>query len=210
MTSNATLANLVERSGGLVESIDTEEATKRALIMSFIQALGYNVFDPNDVVPEFTADVGVKSGEKVDYAIMQKGSPVMLFECKYVGNTLDPSSISQLYRYFTATSAHIGVLTNDIIYQLFSDLDESNRMDDRPFLEIDLLNLDERSSSRPSRRQRKPQTAPQELANPVNKVVISDIDIPFFRIVFLLLVWWFAIVIALAIIWFIIIPLVHG
>ncbi len=62
-----------------LEHIQTEEATKNALIMPFISALGYNVFDPTEVVPEFTADVGIKKGEKVDYAIHLDGKPIMLF-----------------------------------------------------------------------------------------------------------------------------------
>ena len=47
----------------------TEEAAKTALVMPFIQALGYDVFNPSEVIPEYTADVGTKKGEKVDYAI---------------------------------------------------------------------------------------------------------------------------------------------
>lgn len=66
-----------------VDSVGTEEATKHALVMPFIyQVLGYNVFDPAEVVPECTADAGTKKGEKVDYAIMADGKPVMIFECK--------------------------------------------------------------------------------------------------------------------------------
>ena len=145
MRGNSGFESLVDQATELRETLKTEEATKHALVMPFIQALGYNVFDPREVVPEFTADVGVKSGEKVDYAIMHDGEPSILFECKYVGNPLDTSSISQLFRYFTSTKARIGVLTNGIVYKFFSDLDETNKMDDRPFLEIDLLNLDDKS-----------------------------------------------------------------
>lgn len=58
------------------DQILTEEATKNAFIMPFIQALGYNVFNPLEVVPEFTCDIGTKKGEKVDYAIMKEVSPL--------------------------------------------------------------------------------------------------------------------------------------
>jgi hypothetical protein len=64
-----------------LDHLQTEEATKNALIMPFIQALGYDVFNPAEVVPEFTADVGTKKGEKVDYAVMRGGKPIILFEC---------------------------------------------------------------------------------------------------------------------------------
>jgi hypothetical protein len=126
-----------------LKHISTEEATKNALVMPFITALGYNVFDPLEVTPELSADVGVKKGEKVDYAVLQDAKPIMLFECKACSVDLDQVHASQLYRYFSVTEAHVGVLTNGIIYRFFSDLESPNKMDQRPFLEINLLSLDE-------------------------------------------------------------------
>ena len=122
-----------------VEGIQTEEATKNALVMPFLQALGYNVFDPSEVVPEFTSDYGTKQGEKVDYAIFQEEEPIMLFECKTIGSELSTDHASQLYRYFSVTPARIGVLTDGRRYRFFSDLEEDNKMDNRPFLEFDLF-----------------------------------------------------------------------
>lgn len=145
MSLENSLSDLAERATDQVAHLETEEATKHALVMPFIQALGYNVFDPREIVPEFTADIGTRKGEKVDYALMYEGKPMILFECKKVNDALETDSVSQLIRYFTATEARIGVLTNGIAYKFFSDLDESNKMDQRPFLEIDLLSLDERS-----------------------------------------------------------------
>lgn len=124
-----------------IDVIRTEEATKNAFIMPFIAALGYNVFDPSEVVPEFTADVGLKKGEKVDYAIQKEGKSIILFECKHHGANLDIEHASQLYRYFHVTEAKIGVLTNGIIYKFFTDLDETNKMDSKPFLELNMLDL---------------------------------------------------------------------
>lgn len=123
--------------------IQTEEATKTAFIMPFIAALGYNVFDPTEVTPELVADVGTKKGEKVDYAILIGGKPMILFECKWCGSNLDQEHTSQLYRYFSVTAARFGVLTNGIIYRFYSDLEDKNVMDAKPFLELDLLNLKE-------------------------------------------------------------------
>ena len=91
--------------------IRTEEATKNAFIMPFLSALGYDVFNPSEVVPKFTADVGGKRGEKVDYAIMVDGKPEVLIECKKAGSNLDDADTSQLYRYFTSTDARLGILT---------------------------------------------------------------------------------------------------
>jgi hypothetical protein len=126
-----------------LQHIRTEEATKNALVMPFISALGYNVFDPMEVTPELDADVGVKKGEKVDYAILKDAKPIILFECKSVSANLDEVHASQLYRYFSVTDARIGVLTNGIIYRFFSDLEAPNKMDAKAFLEVNLLSLDD-------------------------------------------------------------------
>ena len=134
---------LAERIPQQVVHIHTEEATKNALVLPFINALGYNVFDPTEVVPEFTADVGIKKGEKVDYAIFQDGKPIILFECKSIGTNLATAHASQLYRYFSVTDAPIAVLTNGTQYNFFTDRDETNRMDSKPFLVIDLLDIEE-------------------------------------------------------------------
>ncbi len=131
------------RAAKQLDHIQTEEATKNALVLPFIQALGYNIFDPTEVVPEFTADVGIKKGEKVDYAILLDGKPIILIECKQAGVELGKVHASQLFRYFTVTEARIGVLTNGTQYRFFSDLEEKNKMDERPFLEFDLLNPNE-------------------------------------------------------------------
>ena len=42
----------------------SEEATKTALVMPFLEVLGYDVFDPREVVPEYVTDVGLKRGDK--------------------------------------------------------------------------------------------------------------------------------------------------
>ena len=124
----------------VVPAIKTEEATKNSLIMPFISALGYDVFYIKEVVPEYTADVGVKQGEKVDYAILRDGIPIMLIECKSAEMPLNSTHINQLMRYFSVTEAKIGILTNGIVYQFFSDLEHENRMDPVPFFAIDLRN----------------------------------------------------------------------
>lgn len=121
--------------------LQTEEATKNALVMPFINALGYNVFDPLEVVPEFTADVGIKRGEKVDYAVMREGRPILLVEAKAITVDLDRAVMSQLFRYFSVTDAKVALSTNGIRYHFFSDLDTPNRMDQKPFLELDLADL---------------------------------------------------------------------
>ena len=125
-----------------IGNVETEEATKHALVIPFIyHVLGYNVFAPTEVVPEFTADLGTKKGEKVDYAIMRDGEPVIIFECNRQGSDLSAEAASQLYRYFGVTKARFGVLTDGATYLFFSDLNEQNKMDTKPFLEIDMLDF---------------------------------------------------------------------
>lgn len=126
-----------------LEHIQTEEATKNALIMPFISALGYNVFDPTEVTPELNADVGVKKGEKVDYAILKDGKPIILFECKHHSADLSKTHASQLYRYFSVTEARFGVLTNGIFYWFYTDLESQNKMDEKPFFEFNMLDIRE-------------------------------------------------------------------
>jgi hypothetical protein len=135
------LRALSSRISKQMDIIQTEEATKNAFVMPFITALGYNVFDPTEVTPELDADIGVKKGEKVDYAILRDGKPVMLFECKSCKTNLDLENITQLYRYFSATEARFGIITNGIIYRFYTDLEESNKMDKKPFLEFSMLDI---------------------------------------------------------------------
>jgi len=123
--------------------LETEEATKTARVLPFIKALGYDVFNPEEVVPEFTCDVGEKKGEKIDYAIMKDGIPIMLFECKSANTNLEKEHASQLYRYFMTANVKVGILTNGVIYKFYSDLENKNKMDLKPFLEFDMLDIKE-------------------------------------------------------------------
>lgn len=121
----------------------TEEATKTVLIMPFFILLGYDVFDPNQILPEYTCDVAMKKGEKIDYAIMRDGDPVILVEAKRAGLKLQKQQQDQLYRYFTTNRCRIAVLTNGITYHFFSDINYPNVMDDDPFLSFNVLEDDE-------------------------------------------------------------------
>jgi hypothetical protein len=125
-------------------AIETEEATKNAFVMPFISTvLGYDVFNPAEVIPEFTADVGLKKGEKIDYAVSHDGVIQLLIEVKKVNDPLRIEHASQLFRYFAVTNARIAILTNGEVYQFYTDLDAPNRMDAKPFLVLDFAALDE-------------------------------------------------------------------
>lgn len=127
----------------LKENVLTEEATKNAFIMPFIQALGYDVSNPLEVVPEFTADIG-KDGEKVDYAILNKQKqPIILIECKKIGTELNRSNEGQLSRYFHALETKFAILTNGEEYRFYSDIEKSNKMDTKPFLVFNITKIKE-------------------------------------------------------------------
>jgi predicted type IV restriction endonuclease len=138
MELSVKLAELQKRLLEHREVLLTEEAAKTALVMPFLHALGYDVFNPTEVVPEFTADVGTKKGEKVDYAICQQGKVSILIECKPAGVELDLNHAGQLFRYFSVTDARLAVLTNGVIYRFYSDIEKPNRMDDQPFFTFSL------------------------------------------------------------------------
>lgn len=134
------IKRLSERIESLKDNLPTEEATKTALIMPFISALGYDVFNPLEVLPEMCCDIGTKKGEKIDYAILRDGEPIILIECKHWQQNLTLHD-NQLLRYFHVSKAKFGVLTNGIIYRFYTDLAEPNKMDEKPFLEVNLLDL---------------------------------------------------------------------
>lgn len=121
--------------------IQTEEATKMAFIVPFIKLLGYDVYNPAEVVPEYVADVGIKQGEKVDYAIVKDDEVIMLIECKKYGEDLSDAHSSQLYRYFSVVDARFAVLTDGVSYRFYTDLEKEHTMDSKPFLEIDMLDI---------------------------------------------------------------------
>ncbi len=132
------LRQLADKAQVVRQQLLTEEAAKNALVMPFINLLGYDVFNPTEVIPEFISDVGIKKGEKVDYAIVKDGKIIILIECKPINADLDKLTCSQLYRYFSVTDAKFAIFTNGVRYQIYTDLDSTNRMDQRPFLDFDI------------------------------------------------------------------------
>jgi predicted type IV restriction endonuclease len=141
MDISAKLREISARIPALIDNLKTEEAAKHSLVLPFIQALGYDVFNPSEVVPEFDANVGASKTYKLDYAILQDNKPIILIECKAIHDKLNDKAREQLFHYFAATHARIGILTNGLIYKFYADLDKANVMDDEPFLEVDMQNL---------------------------------------------------------------------
>lgn len=140
MSFEEKLREFIERVKKTKDNIATEEATKTSIVMPFFQILGYDVFNPTEFIPEYTADVGIKKGEKVDYAILLNGELTLLIEAKSINEQLEKHD-SQLFRYFGTTAAKFAILTNGLVYRFYSDLDEQNKMDSSPFFEINLLDI---------------------------------------------------------------------
>ncbi len=134
------IKQLAERVIKLKGITQTEEATKNAFVMPFLKALGYDVFNPLEVVPEYITDIGTKKGEKIDYAILKDAQPVMLVECKHWAEKLNLHD-GQLLRYFHVSKARFGLLTNGILFRFFTDLVENNKMDEKPFFEFDISEI---------------------------------------------------------------------
>lgn len=134
------IIQIADRISKLKENIATEEATKNAFIMPMIAALGYDVFNPIEVVPELDCDLVKKKGEKIDYAIIKDGVPILLIECKHWAQDLNLHD-TQLQKYFVASNARFGVLTNGIEYRFYTDLDKQNIMDERPFMVLNMSDL---------------------------------------------------------------------
>ena len=131
---------LAERIVKQKDAITTEEGTKNAFIMPMIAALGYDVFNPFEVIPEMDCDIVKKRGEKIDYAIMKNERPIILLECKHWKQNLNLHD-TQLQKYFVASNARFGVLANGIEYRFYTDLDKANIMDGKPFLVVNMLDL---------------------------------------------------------------------
>lgn len=138
------IQDLAERSRRATKQALTEEATKTAVIMPLLQALGFDVFNLDEVIPEYVADVGIKKGEKIDFALKLSGQIAILVEVKPISMSLGDAQYSQLFRYFSVSRVKLAILTNGREVWFFSDLDEQNRMDKRPFFTFDLQSYDER------------------------------------------------------------------
>ena len=136
------IKQLGDKVSKLKDQVKTEEATKSAFIVPFIRLLGYDDSNPTEVEPEFVTDYGAKNVEKVDYAILKEGQPILIIECKHLLENLD-KHYTQLHKYFHLTKARFAILTNGIQYNFYTDLDAANKMDEKPFLSFDITNIKE-------------------------------------------------------------------
>lgn len=137
-TIEESLRAISERVRSHSSTMATEEAVKTAVVLPFLRSLGYDVFDPTEIVPEYTADAVGKKGEKVDYAIKIDGEIRILIECKPISVQLEKKHLDQLFRYFTVTNAKFAILTNGRTFNFYTDLEAPNKLDTRPFFVFDI------------------------------------------------------------------------
>ncbi len=135
----------VEQLKSRLPHVHGEEATKQALVVPFLQVLGYDVYDPREVQPEYIADFAEKKTrgqlEKIDYAVRVSGEPAIFVECKAADVELENHE-AQLARYFNATpTVRVAVLTNGLRYKVFTDLQQQNLMDEKPWMDFDLRTI---------------------------------------------------------------------
>lgn len=169
-----------------LKHIDTEETTKIALIMPFLQVMGYDTSNPAEVRAEYTADVGAKRGEKIDLAILNEDNEIIMIECKSATTELSYDHLSQLYRYFNITDSEVGILTNGIIYQFYTDSIKPGQMDKSPFFEVDMLNLNEKDIKKLSKFTKtnfdiskiKSKVDNLKFSHDIHKIISSEIDSP--------------------------------
>ena len=170
-----------------LKHIDTEETTKTALILPFLnEVMGYDTTNPAEVKAEYTADLGAKKGEKIDLAILNEGDEIIMIECKSANSELSIDHLSQLYRYFNITDSELGILTNGIIYQIFTDSIKPGQMDKSPFLEINLLDLSDRNINELKKFTKenfdiskiKSKVDDLKFAHDIHKILSSEIDSP--------------------------------
>ncbi len=144
MSLNDDLSRIAEQIQQQRHLMRNEEATLQVSIRPFIEALGYNTRNLAEVAPQYTADPRPSGTDRVDYAILRDGSPVILIEAKAANTRLTENNWKQLHDYFNAEEVRFGILTNGIEYCFYTDLKKRNIMDKDPFLTIEMSNLDKR------------------------------------------------------------------
>lgn len=136
------IAKLSEQIRKRVDQVVGEEATKMALIVPFLNTLGYDIYDPTEVLPEYVADFAIKKAgqfEKVDYALAINGTIVMIVEAKARGQKAEAHD-GQISRYFNGLiTTKVAIVTNGTEYRFFTDLRDRNVMDREPFFSFNIF-----------------------------------------------------------------------
>lgn len=121
--------------------VTSEEATKQYLVLPFFQLLGYDPLSPDEIIPESQASFSDKFKNRVDYAICHQGEPVIAVECKRTG-AMSEGHRGELKGYFNAVpTTKLGILTDGLTFEFYSDTNAENMMDDEPYVTVDLATI---------------------------------------------------------------------
>jgi hypothetical protein len=135
------LTTLAKRSVDAAPRCANEESTKMFLVLPMISLLGYDHTNPDEVFPEHHCDFSEKYKNRVDFAILREGSPVIAVECKPMGVPMKDDR-GQLRSYFNAAmTVKMGILTDGLLWEFYADSDEPNMMDQQPFLTFDMREI---------------------------------------------------------------------
>lgn len=129
------------------ETLEANEAqTCKSLIEPLLDSMGWDTRDLNLVRAEYQGQIaGMKARQYVDYALFQDGKPIMVLEAKSLNTPLDNVIVlKQLRDYFLDLDAKVGILTNGTEYRFYSDSRRPNRMDEEPFLSVDITKMSDR------------------------------------------------------------------
>lgn len=141
MEFKETIQLLSNRIIELKDNVITKEGTKNAFVLPLIQSLGYNIFNPLEVIPDYSSDPTIATDEKkekIEYAIVKEKKPIILIKCEHWENDLQAKG-DTLVTEFNKSDSRFGMRTNGRVIKVYTDLAESGKMDKEPFLDIDLL-----------------------------------------------------------------------
>ena len=129
---------LAEHVANARKHVRNEDDTKQYLVLPFLEALGYNPFDPTETWREHNPESLHARQTRADYMILREGKPIVAVECKTLGHSLGQDEIAQLAGYYTFDDAPIGILTDGVKYKFFADKVKANVMDEQPFYDFDI------------------------------------------------------------------------
>ncbi|MCS7239393.1 MAG: type I restriction endonuclease [Thermoguttaceae bacterium] len=113
------LSSLRQKLPLLREHAITEYSTRTILIDPVLEALGWNVREPEEVQLEY----GVTAGKRVDYALKVNGKPTILVEAKSLSESLDDMrAVAQVISYAANEGIQWCVLTNGVVWQVYASM----------------------------------------------------------------------------------------
>jgi hypothetical protein len=112
-----------------------EAATKQAVILRILKALGWDPFNIDEVYPEYSV-----GGKRVDYTLKYNGRDKVFIEVKKVNEDLEKHQ-EQLLNYSFQEGVKLAILTNGISWWFYLPLREGS-WEQRKFYTIEIYDQD--------------------------------------------------------------------